>query len=86
MVADYFQILVLRQWRSATKSLAVVVKNCNCTKEMSSLKPVSKTNKKKLQLCLKKGREKPTDPSQGEENPATGEGREERGQGRLGSY
>lgn len=42
MAADYFQILVLHQWSSATKSLAVVVKNCNCTEEMSSLKPVSK--------------------------------------------
>jgi len=61
VVADYFQILVLSQWRSATKSLAVVVKNCNCTKEMSSLKPVSKI----LQQCLKKrGREKPTEASQ----------------------
>lgn len=49
MVADYFQILVLHQWRSATKSIAVV-KNCNCTKEMYSLKPVSKI----LQQCLKK--------------------------------
>lgn len=48
MVVDYFQILVLRQWRSTTKSLAVV-KNCNCTKEMSSLKPVSQI----LQQCLK---------------------------------
>lgn len=48
MVADYFQILVLHQWSSA-KSLAVV-KNCNCTQEMSSLKPVSEI----LQHFLKK--------------------------------